>query len=315
MMENPKAEGRNPKEVRGPKSEAMRLAVAASSVRCTRFSVSAKFQDDTDDNGHFRVSDFGLLSAFDIRISDLSCCPALHLHGCHPFPMLGRATHETGDQAQPSSSPVKIRKAVITAAGRRPAEPAVANAGGPRRPVQIGPHHPAGGSLASRHRGNRPGDLPRAIKARLPPPPARTPIAFNSSSNPQPLGYGHAVLCAPSFTGDESVPAVGGRPPLRQQKQKFLRPAIAGDRLRRSLRGFGGAGHARKQAALLRRGRRAAAAGPRRSVSGGPRAGKTHADRGRTKTHRARFARRPLPLLLRHARTDAGRHGYSATNW
>jgi len=82
MMDNPKVEGPNPKEIRGPKSEAIRLAVAASSVRCTRFSVPAEFQDDTDDNGHFRASVFGLLlaalsrrrsgSAFGIRISGLS---------------------------------------------------------------------------------------------------------------------------------------------------------------------------------------------------------------------------------------------------
>jgi len=82
MIENLKVEIRIPKEVRGPKSEAIQLAVAASSVRCTRFSVPAEFQDDPDDNGHFRASVFGLLlaalsrrrsgSVFGIRISGLS---------------------------------------------------------------------------------------------------------------------------------------------------------------------------------------------------------------------------------------------------
>ena len=57
------------------------------------------------------------------------------------------------------------------------------------------------------------------------------------------------------------------------------------------------------------------AAGPQRAcIRWIRRAGKTHAHRGRAEADRARAARRPLPLFLRHARADARRHGHCCSS-
>ena len=80
---------------------------------------------------------------------------------------------------------------------------------------------------------------------------------------PAPLGYGHAVDCAREFTGANPF-CCWSAIIFMSAGTTILRPATGGNCGRRSLRRFRRAGHARKQAALLRRGGRAAAGGPAR---------------------------------------------------
>lgn len=116
--------------------------------------------------------------------------------------MLGSATHETGVLAQPSSSPVKIRKAVITAAGRDqrrlPLQSLVDRDGQTKSALTILLEEVLQAGIEEIGLVIAPGDQ-AAFAAAAGPHVNR--IQFIEQSKP--LGYGHAVLCAHPFTGTE----------------------------------------------------------------------------------------------------------------
>lgn len=66
----------------------------------------------------------------------------------------------------------------------------------------------------------------------------------------QPLGYGHAVLCAAKFVG-KAIPAAGRRPALRQRRSAPLCATARRGRGQGGLRGVRRAGHAREWEATV----------------------------------------------------------------
>ncbi len=95
---------------------------------------------------------------------------------------------------------MRIRKAVITAAGKEPEVAAAADADRPGRRRKVGAHHHRGGGVA-RQGG---GDLRRGLAGRRGRLRAgRGNHAGRLTFVPQrePRGYGHAIYCAQDFTG------------------------------------------------------------------------------------------------------------------
>ncbi len=124
---------------------------------------------------------------------------------------------------------------------------------------------------------------------------------------PEPEGYGHAVWCARSFVGERAVPAAAGRPSLYFGGAAAVRPAVDRPGHRRELRGLGRAGDARTFDPSVRHAHRPAAARASRRLRDRRDHREAEPDAGRAAAAGAGPAGGPLPLLLRHARADAGR--------
>ena len=125
----------------------------------------------------------------------------------------------------------------------------------------------------------------------------------------EPLGYGHAIYCARDFVaGQPFLHLVGDHLWVSQGGQgcaEQLVEVAAG----RVVRRVGRAGLAREPAAVLWHGGRPPRAGAPGSVRGRRCHREAHPHRGRAAVAGAGAARRPLSLLLRHARPDPGGHG------
>ena len=203
---------------------------------------------------------------------------------------------------------VRIRKAVITAAGRSSALlpfQTLVDRDGPEKSVLailleevLAPTWKRSASWSGR--------VTRRVTRKR---PAGTPRASGSSQQPQPRGYGHAVWCAREFTAGEPFLHLVGDHLYVSCGIHNLRAATRRGGPRGSLHRLGRAGHARKPAPLLRHGRRPPHHRTRRPLPHRHRHRKAHAHRSRTAPHRAGPARRPLSLLLRHARAYAGGDG------
>ena len=116
--------------------------------------------------------------------------------------MLGLATHENGDLGQRTSSPVKIRKAVITAAGRDqrrlPLQTLVDRDGQSKSALTILLEEVLQAGIEEIGLVIAPGDQSAFAAA------AGSHVnRIQFIEQPAPLGYGHAVLCAHPFTGPE----------------------------------------------------------------------------------------------------------------
>ena len=157
-----------------------------------------------------------------------------------------------------SPKAVEIKKAIITAAGTEPADTAPANPGGPRRRHQDRAADSDRGDPRGRHRGDLRGRLSRATRPLMPLPPAGRVAGFGSSSRVRRSATAMRSLARVSSAGAEPFLLLvgdhlyvsGGSKRAAQQLVEIAR--------RGELRRLRRAGHAREQAAVLRRGGRAA---------------------------------------------------------
>ena len=205
---------------------------------------------------------------------------------------------------------MRITRAVITAAGQNQRTPAAADADRPRRRGEVRPGHPRRGGArapASRRSAWWSGRATRRAYARAAGDHAGR---LHFVAQPEPLGLRPRRLLRARVRRRRAVPAPGGRPPLRQPRRETAAPS-SWSRSAQAEACAVSAVQATRESLLPHFG---AVGGRARAGTPGPlprRDGDREADahRGRAAADRARPARRPLPVLLRHARADAGADG------
>ena len=215
-----------------------------------------------------------------------------------------------GRDVPPRGHPMKIAKAVITAAGPRqrtlPLQTLVDRDGVQKSVLRIVLEEAQRAGVEDICVVVNPEDEASYARAA-----GNTTARLTFVPQSQPRGYGDAILCARPFTGDEAFLHLVGDHLWVSARQRGVRAAARGSCRAGSLRRQRGAGVARDPAALLRHGRRPAAGRTAGPVPGRRRDGEADAHGGRAASPRAGSANRSLPLLLWSARPHARGDGYS----
>ena len=212
------------------------------------------------------------------------------------------------------ASEMKIKKAVITAAGQNQRVASAADPHRPGRRREVRPQHPGGtGPDAPRSRKSASWSGP-ATRTATRRPPASMRGRSASSSSREPLGYGHAVWCAREFAGGEPFLHLVGDHLYVTRRREVLRRAPGGRRRSGRVLRLGRAAHARKPAAAFRHGGRPPAARPQGLYRVETVIEKPTPTEAEQRLMVPGHARRLLPLLLRHPRADAYGDGASGPN-
>ena len=200
---------------------------------------------------------------------------------------------------------MRIRKAVITAAGRDqrtlPMQTIIDQQGAQRSVLSLIVGEAVGAGIEDICIVVWPGDEEPYAKL-LTGHTARLTFVPQTEAR----GYAHAVNCAREFAADEPFLHLLGDHIYVSAESGGCCQASGGSRNCGKLRGFGRAGDKGESSSAVWRRRRATGSGQARVLSGGRGAGKAHPDGSRTTVDRSGSAQRALPVLLWHARAHAG---------